>query len=546
MTSTALSGVRIWLSGSVPRNAAPGETQRLKQFARLFAGKAFREGAILVHRFHPSLVEELRESAIEYQQNTGRKAPLRLIVSNWFRDPATGTYAGRTPAEWAEHAELIEVPAGPDRATSLLRLRDNLAAQADSLVAAGGQWWDKAGAGVPAEFKLAITRGISVFLLGSLGGATAGYLKENRWILDQVRNGLDFDANVALASEADIPALVDKVLGQLSLLPLGRRETAGGQPFRILSLDGGGIRGAFTAAVLAHWEESTGRRIADHFDLIAGTSTGGILAIGLGLGLPARELLDFYRNHGKDIFPVTGLFESAWHQLRRVVGAKFGVEALENQLKAAFDKEGVARLEWSRTRLLITSYNMTANALALYRTPHYPGFEQKQSPRAVAVARATSAAPTYFEAAPVDDPLSPHEAVDGGVWANCPALAAVGEVTAVLKVPSDRIELLSVGTAAMAPVIDTPKSEGLSGWALKVADLFMNSQMEATLRYTRQILGNRLLRVDDAKATVQEIDDVSRLDYLIARGVEVATANQVEVVERFLNGTHATPWRERS
>ncbi len=66
--------------------------------------------------------------------------------------------------------------------------------------------------------------------------------------------------------------------------------------FRILSLDGGGIKGAFTAAVLAEWEKRTGRIIVDHFDLIAGTSTGGIIALGLGLGLPA-ETVTPTRNH---------------------------------------------------------------------------------------------------------------------------------------------------------------------------------------------------------------------------------------------------------
>jgi len=356
MTSNALSGVRIWLSGAVPNSASPEESTRLKQFAELLAQEAFREGAILVHGFHPSLVEELREAAVTHRKNAGKKAQLRLVVSTWFRDPATGTYAGRTPEEWREHAELIEVPAGPDLPSSLVRLRDALAAQADSLVAVGGQWWDKANAGVPAEFNLAITRGIPSFLLGALGGATAGYLKNNRGILEQLRNGLDFDANVDLARQPEIPALVEKLLAQMRLLPLGRRETAEGQPFRILSLDGGGIRGAFTAAVLAHWEESTGLRIADHFDLIAGTSTGGILAIGLGLGLPARELLDFYRKHGAEIFPVTGLFESVWHKAKQVFGAKYGVEALEKQLAAAYDKQGVARLDQSRTRLCATGH----------------------------------------------------------------------------------------------------------------------------------------------------------------------------------------------
>jgi patatin-like phospholipase/acyl hydrolase len=72
--------------------------------------------------------------------------------------------------------------------------------------------------------------------------------------------------------------------------------------FQILSLDGGGLRGMYTAAVLARLEEDLGIRIVDHFDLIAGTSTGGIIALGLGLGMTPREILEFYTAHGPRIF----------------------------------------------------------------------------------------------------------------------------------------------------------------------------------------------------------------------------------------------------
>ena len=75
------------------------------------------------------------------------------------------------------------------------------------------------------------------------------------------------------------------------------------QRFRILSLEGGGIVGDFSASALAAFEEDSQQRCVDHFDLIAGTSTGGIIAIGLGMGIPAREIQDFYVNYGARIFP---------------------------------------------------------------------------------------------------------------------------------------------------------------------------------------------------------------------------------------------------
>ncbi len=72
--------------------------------------------------------------------------------------------------------------------------------------------------------------------------------------------------------------------------------------FQILSLDGGGIKGLFSAAVLASIEEDLGIRITDHFDLVTGTSTGGIIALGLGIGLRPREIVEFYVREGPRIF----------------------------------------------------------------------------------------------------------------------------------------------------------------------------------------------------------------------------------------------------
>jgi uncharacterized protein len=98
--------------------------------------------------------------------------------------------------------------------------------------------------------------------------------------------------------------------------------------FQILSLDGGGFRGMFSAAVLARLEEDLGTRIADHFDLIAGTSTGGIIALGLGLGLSPQEITAFYTEHGPRIFRD----RTRTRSLRRLLRAKYGREPLKEAL----------------------------------------------------------------------------------------------------------------------------------------------------------------------------------------------------------------------
>ena len=103
--------------------------------------------------------------------------------------------------------------------------------------------------------------------------------------------------------------------------------------FRILSLDGGGIKGAFTASVLTAIEEEIGQRIGDYFDLIAGTSTGGILALGLGFRIPAETIRDFYKEMGPLIFPATGRL-GVQGFLRQLFGPKHS----DAKLRAAFEK----------------------------------------------------------------------------------------------------------------------------------------------------------------------------------------------------------------
>src|SRR4051794_19029634 len=96
---------------------------------------------------------------------------------------------------------------------------------------------------------------------------------------------------------------------------------------RILSIDGGGLKGALPAAFLAEVEEATGKRIVDNFDLITGTSTGGIIAIGLGLGIPAREILRFYQSHGPAVFRQDArrlwAFEKVYRAARQLRRAKY-------------------------------------------------------------------------------------------------------------------------------------------------------------------------------------------------------------------------------
>lgn len=185
--------------------------------------------------------------------------------------------------------------------------------------------------------------------------------------------------------------------------------TSNAKLFRILALDGGGIKGTFTAAVLAAWEQDTGLRVSEHFDLIAGTSTGGILAIGLGLGLPADEILQFYREQGPRIFPLTRFTRRLTHQLKQLFVPKFSQTSLREALATAFRApDGRERLFGeSRCRLLIPAYDTIRGRLFLFKTAHHERFRYDLDIPAADVALATAAAPTYFQAARIRQHATP-------------------------------------------------------------------------------------------------------------------------------------------
>ncbi len=169
---------------------------------------------------------------------------------------------------------------------------------------------------------------------------------------------------------------------------------------RILAIDGGGIKGVIPAAFLAAVENATGKRIVDYFDLIAGTSTGGIIAIGLGMGMSAQTILDFYLQNGASVFgreAGAGWWANAaarfLRRVRWVFRPKYRSRKLEGALREVF---GDSRLGDSQTRLLIPAVDAQRRDLHVFKTAHHERFKMDWREGAVEVALATSAAPTYF------------------------------------------------------------------------------------------------------------------------------------------------------
>jgi uncharacterized protein len=282
--------------------------------------------------------------------------------------------------------------------------------------------------------------------------------------------------------------------------------------FQILSLDGGGIKGLFSAAVLAALEEDLNLHIVDHFDLIAGTSTGGLIAIGLGLGLRPREIVEFYLREGPTIFPRRFGLSLLQHWMRR----KFSSAPLEAALKRCFRDR---RFGDSQKRLLIPSYNLGADDIYLFRTAHNERLRRDYKVPAWKVAMATSAAPTFFPAVRTVDNT---RLVDGGVWANNPAMAALIEAYKFLDAPLEHISMLSMGTSdAVIQRKAQLDDGGIFAWATGSAaiEVIMRGQSIAATNQARFLLGQeRFERINPIVAANEfSLDGAHKADNLIGK-----------------------------
>lgn len=552
LNPASLAGARIWLSGASPEAEGSTELQRaaILDFVHRFSARVFQRGGHIVHGSHPSFTPALLEEAQHYQANAGRKDCLALVVSRyWSKDRKI------VPAdEWRKVAMVYETPeASGERARddSLDLLRKWIVSRCDAIVVVGGRWWQSVGgrAGIPLELELAIQRGIPCFLLGGLGGAAEDFVARHPEILTQLKNGLDEEKNRELCTKANVGSLADEVCDYLERLPLVRGRGSDGVSFRILALDGGGLKGAFTAAVLATWEKQTGLRVVDHFDLIAGTSTGGILAIGLGLGLSGQQMLDFYRERGPVIFPFTSLHSQFCTMLKHVITPKYSQEILLRELRTAFYRGGKPiLLKDSCCRLVIPTYHVVAGKSHQLRTPHHHDLTADANIEAAQAALATAAAPTYFAAAKLNNMVVESSYFDGGVWANSPAMVAIIEAVCFLRIPLERIDVLSVGTTEEPFTVRKQTQAGLLRWLWKkmLLDLLMNAQQESSLRLARHLVNDsRFLRVNVTTAPGSySLDGPKEIGELADLGNRAALQTEIlgQVKSRFLNGVSVTPW----
>lgn len=307
--------------------------------------------------------------------------------------------------------------------------------------------------------------------------------------------------------------------------------------FKILSLDGGGIKGIYTAELLCLCEDRfcNDEPIARHFDLIAGTSTGGIIALALGLDFTASEIKSFYRDDGRTIFPPlpSGRRSRLKYFLGWIRESKLDHDSLESALKQRF---GEALLGHSRARLVIPAFMMPKTEIAVLKTDHHADFRNDYLTPMWKAARSTSAAPTYLKG--LEDKESEKIFIDDGVWANNPVMVAIVDALSCYDLSFNQIEVLSIGTGNGA--FELQKSQAFGGlWAWREvikAAMFLttdNAISQATL-----LLGpDKCLRLEPgrAAATIEMDDYDTALSLLPGQAARVVADREADIAHYFEN-----------
>jgi patatin-like phospholipase/acyl hydrolase len=295
--------------------------------------------------------------------------------------------------------------------------------------------------------------------------------------------------------------------------------------YRILSIDGGGIRGIVTTVLMERLNTTPGLEgFLDSVDLIAGTSTGGLLALGIARGLQLDEIRDLYVDDGPDIFDDSWLDDLL--DLGRLRGADYKIAPMRRVFKRVLGEE--TTLGQLRKRVLITAFDMDnekPNELERTWKPklfhNFPGAGNDRNQLAYKVGMYTAAAPTYFPS--VDG------YIDGGVYANNPSMCALAQTQDTRYRPTppiDEVILLSLGTGTSLYYIRGKTLDwGYAQWIKPLISLMLDGISGIADYQCSQVLRDRYHRLAPVFPPDVSIpmDAVDKIPYMIrfAEGLDL-------------------------
>lgn len=266
--------------------------------------------------------------------------------------------------------------------------------------------------------------------------------------------------------------------------------------FKILCIDGGGIKGLYSATVLMELEKAHNIRLTDYFDLVCGTSTGGIIALGVSAGIPMKNVVEFYKKHGPEIFKsnlkyLKGLGNVFLGFKQAICRSKYPQEPLRAALTTVFGERTISE---SNNLLCIPAYNITEGKPRIFKRD-YGNLNMDNEKTYSDVALATSAAPTYLPIHNINGTCY----VDGGVYANNPILVGLTEY--LFKWAStgmfDGVDILSISSCEKS-LGWSPKRKRLSffKWRETLFDCYSNGQEATETFFLEQLMKSGALNFD--------------------------------------------------
>lgn len=305
------------------------------------------------------------------------------------------------------------------------------------------------------------------------------------------------------------------------------------KPFKILAIDGGGFRGAYSAHLLKRIEEEFSVNWQNDFDLIAGTSTGSIIAACLAMGKPADEVLGLYEEHGHDIFkkallPRFGIFKSRYQST-----------GLQNNLVSLF---GDTKLGDIDTPLIIPATDIGNGCVHVFKSTYHNEIFRDKNVKVADAVLASCAAPLFFPPILLSGD-KPYLLADGGLWANSPSLVAAIDAKKRLNAKLENLRILSIGTgeANQFYSIKKFKKRRLFGWGIatkwgltKFIRMLFNLQSETANNMLGLLLEQeQILRLSFNSDKKLFLDAPDEYDDLISRA-DRDFSHKARIIEAFL------------
>jgi patatin-like phospholipase/acyl hydrolase len=300
------------------------------------------------------------------------------------------------------------------------------------------------------------------------------------------------------------------------------------EAFKILSIDGGGFRGVYPAHILSRIEEEFSIKWSQDFDLLAGTSTGSIIAAALALGLPAKSIVDLYQKHGKDIFEKSvfrrwGLFSS-----------KYKNNNLTKILNDLFDGAKLGDIE---IPLILPATDIGNGGVHVFKSSYHNEFVRDKNVPVAEAVLASCSAPTYFP--PTLAARDQYLLADGGLWANNPAFVAVIDAQKRLNVEKNLLKVLTIGTGIAKqfyPIKKFTNRWGL-GWGFagkwghgKFIEMLLNLQSQNANNMLNLTLSkDQILRINFESDKKLPLDSTAEFKDLITKADYVFTHESARI-----------------